>query len=278
MTMTKCLFKKLLGFFALSFFVAIFMGVAGISVSAIDLTSTNFIIRNPIVGTGGGYGTSTGFKLISAGNITLSGVSSSASFQTRYGFLYYSDEVVETITFDLDTTAADTCSTTESAAAYTVALGTITITDTRVSGATDTVNNICVDLETNASGGAVITVANANGASGLVSTSVTADDIDSSDGSVADGAENYGLCIVSTSATTGTLDDEGGYNGDTCAANSETNNVQALSTTGENIFDTNGAPITGGRGQISVNASISGITDAHADYTDTLTFIATGTF
>src|SRR3989344_3475911 len=147
MTMTKCLFKKLLGFFALSFFVAIFMGVAGISVSAIDLTSTNFIIRNPIVGTGGGYGTSTGFKLISAGNITLSGVSSSASFQTRYGFLYYSDEVVETITFDLDTTAADTCSTTESAAAYTVALGTITITDTRVSGATDTVNNICVDLE-----------------------------------------------------------------------------------------------------------------------------------
>src|SRR3989344_6433815 len=107
MTMTKCLFKKLLGFFALSFFVAIFMGVSGISVSAIDLTSTNFIIRNPIVGTGGGYGTSAGFQLISAGNITLSGVGSSASFQTRYGFLYYKDTIAQTITFDLDAGVAD---------------------------------------------------------------------------------------------------------------------------------------------------------------------------
>lgn len=188
--------------------------------------------------------------------------------------------VNSSITFDLDTTSSDTCSTTETATPYSVALGTVTTTDSKVSGATDTINHICVDLDTNASGGAIITVKNANGASGLVSTSVPADDIDSSDGSIGDGTENYGLCIVSASATTGTLDDSelGGYDGDTCAANSETNNVQALSTTPETMFDTNGAPIAAGRGQIAVNASITGVQPAHADYTDTLTFIATGTF
>lgn len=188
--------------------------------------------------------------------------------------------VNSSITFDLDAVSADTCGSTENGTPYDVPLGTVTTTDTRVSGTTDTIKHICVDLDTNASGGAIVTVKNANGSSGLVSTSVPADDIDSTDGSVGDGTENYGLCIVTTSATTGTLDDSelGGYDGDTCAANSETNNVQALSTTPETIFDTNGAPIAGGRGQIAVNASITGVQAAHTDYTDTLTFIATGTF
>jgi hypothetical protein len=85
---------------------------------------------------------------------------------------------------------------------------------------------------------------------------------------------------VTSTASTGTLDDSelGGYDGDTCAANSETNNVQALSTTPETIFDTNGAPIAAGRGTIAVNTSITIAQPAHADYTDALTFVATGTF
>ncbi len=247
---------------------------------AIDLTSASFIIRDPIIGTlGEEFGSSASFRLISAGHTSLSDIGgTSTSFQIRFGFLYYEEGEEGVITFDLDTTAADTCSTTESAAPYTVPLGTITTTDTRVSGATDGINHICVDLDTNASGGAVVTVANANGANGLASTSVPADDIDSADSAVADGTEMYGLCVVSTSATTGTLDDEGEYNADTCAANSETNDTGSLSTTPENIFDTNGAAVTGGRGQISVNASISNVTPAHNDYADSLTFIATSTF
>jgi hypothetical protein len=178
------------------------------------------------------------------------------------------------ITFDLDTATTDT----ESAAPYTVALGTITSTDTRVSGTTDGVNFIWIDLSTNASLGAQVTIRNANGSSGLVSTSVTADDIDSTDGSVGDNTENYGVCIVTSTATTGTFDDEGPYDGDTCAANSETNNVQQLTTTGEVILDTNNAAVDAGRAQISVQASITSVQPAHNDYTDTLTFIATGTF
>jgi len=185
-----------------------------------------------------------------------------------------------TLTFDLDTAGSndDTCDTDETAAPYSISLGTITNTDSRVSGNGDAINMICVDLDTNASAGAVVTVANANGASGLVSTSTPADDIDNAEGSIADNTENYDLCIVTATASTGTLDDEGDYDGDSCAADTETNDVGDLTTTGDIIFDTNGAPIASGRGTIAVNASITIAQPAHNDYTDALTFIATGTF
>jgi hypothetical protein len=48
--------------------------------------------------------------------------------------------------------------------------------------------------------------------------------------------------------------------------------------TPETIFDTNGAPIAGGRGTIAVNASIATGQAALNDYTDAVTFIATATF
>ncbi len=92
-----------------------------------------------------------------------------------------------------------------------------------------------------------------------------------------DGTENYGLCVVSVSQTTGTLSKASPYNTGTCAGNSETNDVQGLTTTGENII-TSTAPLGAGRAQIAVNGAISTSTPAHADYTDTLTFVATATF
>lgn len=181
--------------------------------------------------------------------------------------------VNQSITFDIDTATTDT----ESAAAYSVALGTITATDTRVSGTTDSVNYIWLDLGTNASGGATVTVKNANGANGLVSTSTPADNINSADGAMADGTENYGLCVVAVSQTTGTLSKASPYNSGSCAGNTETNDVQGLTTTGENIV-TSTAPLGAGRAQIAVNGAISTSTPAHTDYTDTLTFVATATF
>ena len=181
--------------------------------------------------------------------------------------------VNQSITFDLDTATTDT----ESAAAYTVDLGTITTTDSRVSGNTDSINYIWMDLGTNASGGATVTVKNANGTNGLVSTSTPADNIGSADGAIADGTENYGLCVVSVTQSTGTLSKASPYNSGTCASNSETNDIQGLTTTGENIV-TSTAPLGAGRAQIAVNAAISSGTPAHTDYTDTLTFVATATF
>ncbi|QQR50088.1 hypothetical protein IPF86_03345 [Candidatus Nomurabacteria bacterium] len=100
--------------------------------------------------------------------------------------------VNQSITFDLDATVADG----ETNTPYSVALGTITTTDTRVSGSTDTVNMIVAEADTNASGGLVVTVRNANGSNGLVSTSVPADNINSADAAMIDGTENYGLCVI----------------------------------------------------------------------------------
>ncbi len=178
-----------------------------------------------------------------------------------------------TITFDIDTALTDV----ESAAPYSVALHTLTTAAVTSSGTF--VSSTWIDLATNAKGGAVVTVTSTKG--GLRSTSVSSDAIDSFGGLMAAGVENYGLCVASASLTQtvgGPFVRVSPFN-NTCAADSGTNIIGAVTSTGaQNILNTTNLPIAGGRAQIIVNASISSITPAHNDYTDTLTFIATGTF
>ena len=173
--------------------------------------------------------------------------------------------VNSTISFDLDTATTDT----ESAAAYSVALGTLAIGS--VNRSNGSINSIWTDLATNASGGAIITVLSTN--SSLASTSVPADTVPSATATMAAGTANYGLCI----ATAGTLTAVSPYNGATCV-DGAANTVGLVDATSRNILNSGGAPVAAGRAQIRVNAAISGVTKAHTDYTDTLTFIATGTF
>ena len=352
-------YKKL---FLKKFLIALLFSLFIVSaVDASDMTSTNFIIRDPIIGTGGSYSTSTNFKMFGSGETLFTDAISSTSFLGHFGFLYYPYVVVGTltatpvgtqvdlswgastagqgwsvsgyktgiasvsggpytytsvgnvtdysytelapgnycfvvqtldslgyvigisnescatvlpvITFDLDTSVADA----ETGTPYSVALGIITTTDTRVSGSTDSINMIIAESDTNAAGGMAVTVRNTNGANGLVSTAVPADNIGSADGAIADGTENYGLCVISVTQTLGTLSKASPYDTGTCAADSETNDIQGLTTAGENIVSST-APLSDGRAQVAVNAAISGITVAHADYTDTLTFVATATF
>lgn len=329
------------------------------TIYASDLTSTNFIIRDPIVGTGGSYGTSTNFKLFSSGNPSFSGTGSSTNFIGRYGFLYFpfinvgtltavqdgidadlswpastaglgynvsgyntgvasvsggpytytnvgnvtsysytsltpgeycfvvqtldafsnvigtSNEDCVTITpvlvFDIDTGISDG----ETSAPYGVSLGTLSIADIKASGTTDNIEMIILEGLTNAPDGVSVTVKNANGGNGLVSSSVSGDNINSADGTMASGSENYGLCVI-TSTLSG-FSKASPYNTGTCATNSNTNDIQGLTTTGENIITASGV-LSSGHAEISVNAGISNVTPAHSDYTDTLTFIATSTF
>ena len=92
------------------------------------------------------------------------------------------------------------------------------------------------------------------------------------------GTANYGLCVVAVTQTSGgPLAKVSPYHGATCA-DGAVNNVGLVDGTARNILNTGGAIITAGRGQISANSAISAVTPAHTDYTDTLTFIATGTF
>lgn len=177
------------------------------------------------------------------------------------------------LTFDID--AASGGGSGESSAPYTVAFGTITTTDTRVSGTTDSVQMIVLEADTNATSGVVVTVRDANGTNGLVSTSVSGDNINSADGTMADGTENYGLCVA-TAGLTG-FARAAPYDSGTCSVDTETNAIQALTTAGENIVSTT-APVASAHAEVVANAAISGTTAAHDDYADTLTFIATGTF
>lgn len=263
--MKRKYFLKKLSVFLFLFFVVAFFGK--LSVLASDLTSTNFIIKDPIVGTGGGYGESTNFKLISAGHTLLSGVGSSASFITHYGFLYYQDQVAGTITFDIDTDTADT----DTNAPYTVSLGTLTTS--AVTRSNGSVKSIWTNLETNATSGAVVTVVSTS----LHSASVPTDTIPSATTTMAAGTANYGLCVAATSADTGTYQAVSPYNGGTCV-DGAVNTVGIVDGTARSILNTSSAAMTGGRSQIRVNATISPTTPAHSDYTDSLTFIATGTF
>lgn len=106
---TKHFMTQLFGLCVLGFFVC-----APFVYSA-DLTSSSFIIRDPMVGTGGGFGTSSSFKLFSSGNTLGSDTGDSTSFIGRYGFLYYPYATAPVLSttpaassIDLDWTASDT--------------------------------------------------------------------------------------------------------------------------------------------------------------------------
>ncbi len=184
-------------------------------------------------------------------------------------------QVSPSITFDLNANTNNA----PQAAPYSVALGTLT-TGTVKHSNNSGVNSIWANLDTNASGGAIVTVLSQNAA--LASQSVPSDTIPNSAASMAAGVANYGLCvntITVPSATGGTFQAAAPYNLGTCDPAGSTNAVKTLSMiTPTSILNTNSSGASGGVAEILVNAAISNSTIAHSDYEDVLTFIATGTF
>ena len=179
--------------------------------------------------------------------------------------------VSPSITFDIDTSTSNS----NTNAPYTVALGSLTTAS--VSGSDESaINSIWLDLDTNASGGAVITVSSTN--SSLKSTSVPGDTIPSASAQMSPGTANYGLCVKSVTATTGSATATSPFNNAICDQTPVGNIVGGLTGTAQNLLNTNSAEIAGMRAEIMVDAAISALTAAHNDYTDTLKFIATGTF
>lgn len=59
------------------------------TVLAGDLSSSSFIIRDPVIGTGGGFSSSGTFQLVGSGDTIFTGYNSSSSFIGEYGFLYF---------------------------------------------------------------------------------------------------------------------------------------------------------------------------------------------
>ncbi len=261
----------------------IFARISGVTNGTIQETSINTygtdvclsdLIGNDTITVGYQNSNCTGY------DTTIASISASDNAHVGDGSAYTrkicATVTPQTISFDLDT--ASDFGSGESGAPYSVALGTITPSAVVHSngGSGDTVRMIVVEADTNALGGIVITVQNTNGGSGLVSTSVPGDNINSAQATMAAGSENYGLCVATAGLTGFTR--ATGYVSDSCALSSGTNGVRALSISPTNILNSAGAPLSGGHAEVVVNAEVSNVTPSHNDYTDTLTFIATGTF
>jgi hypothetical protein len=96
---------------------------------------------------------------------------------------------------------------------------------------------------------------------------------------MAAGTANYGLCVAASTETVGgPFVERSPFNGATCVDGAVNTIGTVAAASAQAILNTTSLPISGARAQIRVNAAISAITPAHNDYTDTLTFIATGTF
>jgi hypothetical protein len=149
---------------------------------------------------------------------------------------------------------------------------------------------ICTRLSTNATYGAVVTVHNANGSSGLVSASTPADRIPSAAAAVTSGTPNYGLCYstvpgdqgydagltpasTSPDATAGLLD----VAACTSSVASGAESVAVLTVAPQEAWRVAGVA-SNAFAAMRVKAAISATQPAHSDYSDSLTFVATATF
>ncbi len=216
-----------------------------------------------------------------AGSRTVTITGTAATTGTFAVALDDSDQVTVTatvdpsITFDLNANLNNA----SEGPVYDVPFGVLT-PGTVKSSDNAAIDSIWANLSTNASSGAVVTVLSLNAA--LKSTSAPLDTIPNAAAAMASANANYGLCVNTVtppSATTGTFQAASPYNAGTCAPGGTTNDVKALSTlTPTNILNTAGGPVGTGVGEIIVNANANSLTAAHNDYTDVLTFVATGTF
>jgi len=188
-------------------------------------------------------------------------------------FVTISATIQSNIWFDLDIDDDDTTlHHDESAAPYEVDLGTLiftTVTDENTGG----VDEIYLDLSTNASGGAVVEFYSVN----------TSLDSSSSGGSIVSATESltanttdggYGVDAdeVGAGQDSGTFQVDATYNAGASPA------VVAVPSAWDTIFDSSGAAVQGGDGRINVRAISGTETPAANDYTDTLYFRATATF
>jgi hypothetical protein len=187
------------------------------------------------------------------------------------------------ISFNVGATSS-ACSTSFAGNGGTVALGSIPTSSTVVSSGASGVFHICTRVSTNASSGYKVSVKSATN-NGLVSTSTPADAIASATAAVTPGVANYGICFgtggtVGHTTTTPDGNDPIGvspYNTVSCTGVTTAENVGLVDTTARDVVSGT-IPVSNSFATLRVKAAASVTTPTHTDYTDTLTFVATGTF
>lgn len=237
----------------------------------------------------------TGTNPSSAGSKTIT-IAGTGLFTGSFAIPITTDDQVvvtatvdPTITFDVGAqAAATTCDGSFDSAAnndWVLALGTIA-PNTLVSSDLNSRDHICTRLSTNATTGAVVTVSSTY--SGLQSTSVPADRIPSATETLSttggsSASQGYGLCAGSaissygydTTVPAGNAPTSSSPYNVTCTASTLT--VGLLDGTGRPVMTVLG-PVGNAYERLFIKAMIDATQEAHNDYTDTLTFLAAGTF
>ncbi len=175
--------------------------------------------------------------------------------------------------------ATDSCDENFFGNGGTVALGTLD-TGTIATSDKNGTYHICTRLTANSSGGSLVTVKSLNG--GLNSLSVPTDTIPSVTGTLSAGTEGYGICIGSGTSDVGRRGTAGAnpipqspFNPGTCSVHSA--DVAAVSNIAQTIWTLDDTA-QDGFVKMFVKAAIGSLTEAHDDYADTLTFVATLTY
>lgn len=241
-----------------------------IAISTDNFTTTNFIQTDNTIGASAAYQTYTawggasGAYVIGLQTNTIYKIKVKA-IQTKYNESAYSVEStastnVPSLSYDLDISSTDS----ETSPPYIVSFGTLSVGSVTTASA-----KIWVDLNTNAESGAFVYIYNSS--AGLYSSNANYT-ITSNSTNLASVSEGYGLQIVSaTQASGGPLLSVAPYNG-------AAENVGIIDTSTRNIFTSSSLPITNGRGSVYVKAKASTTTPSAADYSSTLTMIASATF
>ncbi|MEI7742090.1 MAG: hypothetical protein WCJ29_06395 [bacterium] len=177
--------------------------------------------------------------------------------------------VTMALTFDLDMAATTTCAET-AAVNYAVDFGTFTIPSLAYSDNSG-VKAICADLVSNAVS-TVVTVVSTNGVNGLYSEVAPAHAFRSEDEAMSLGVENYGLCVADPNL----MEAVSPFNG-SCVLGTATNTVGHLDSAAPQTVLHKDGSVTSNAMIMALHLGVAASTPAHA-YSDTLRFIATGTF
>lgn len=168
--------------------------------------------------------------------------------------------VNSSLSFDIDISSVDT----ETAAPYTLAIGNLS-----AGSVTTSTNKIWVEFSTNANNEGFLSISGTN--NGLQSTTVS-HTITSATADLTAQPTGYGARSNTVSQSSGgPMEALTPYDG-------TSNNVGALSSSKQYIYDSSQAPVTGGRVSFELKAKASNTTPSANDYTDILTILATGSF
>jgi hypothetical protein len=208
-----------------------------------------------------------------AGGILITGLTPSTTYkvkakaiqgnftETGYGPAATAATISPTLTFDIDVSASDT----ETSAPFAIDMGDLT-----AGSVIDSAEKIWVDIATNGELGAKVYVQGTN--AGLFSSTashlIEAVSGDLGSGAIAKGFGAQGFSVAETS---------GGPLVITTLYDKTDDNVGITDQSIREIF-TSALPVSGGRGSFVLKAKSSAITPAAADYSETLTVIASGSF